>query len=234
MSSPSLLVRMIGWMLAALLVLVLATLIYGHAGGGSQGLSLTGSYISEYETHAPHWPWIVVSIFAFAVILFLLAFGFSMRIDRTSFGLLGCILLGAAALGMFFVAYAPMRRMEQPVALTRDWLTPQWWFTSQTSRTPYEHGMADAYSDVHYHAIKLVLVNGLTGMVLLGVGLLIATMWRGFAWVTIASALVMALLFLMGEHIEFQHGLWQRLGFAVMYFWLWAARWRLTSVSAIE
>lgn len=229
MTTPSLLLRMIGWALTALLMLVLATLIYGHIDGDSQGLSLTGSYISEYEARAPHWPWIIVSIFAFAVLMMLLAFGFFIRMERTASGALGCALLAASSMGMFFVAYTPMRRVDQPPPSAHAWWTPRWWFTSQTSRTPYEHGMADAYSDVHYHAIKLVLVNGLTGMVLIGMGLMLSSEWRGYALITIASALVMAVLFLMGEKIRYQHGLWQRLGFAAMYFWLCMSRWRLTA-----
>jgi hypothetical protein len=229
MNPPSLLVRLIGWALTVLLLIELLALVYGHMDGAEQGLTLSRNYISEYEARAPHWPWIIVSIFAFAVMLILLAFGFFLRLERTVPGALGCALLAAASTGMFFVAYAPMRRVEQPPGAAYAWWTPHWWFTSQTSRTPYEHGMADAYSDVHYHAIKLVLVNGLTGMALLGTGLLTSSTWKGFAWSTIGAAVAMSVLFLMGELIEDRHGLWQRLGFAVMYFWLCACRWRLTS-----
>lgn len=30
----------------------------------------------------------------------------------------------------------------------------------------------------------------------------------------------MTILFLMGDHLEARRGLWQRLGFAIMYGWL--------------
>lgn len=223
------LTRALGWALALLLLITLGALLYGHAGGGPAGLSLVSSYISEYEASGPHWPWIIVAIFCFAVMLGLLSFGFLLRTNRSPLALLGCVMLGAASMGMFFVAYAPMRRVEQPPAGRFAWWTPSWWFTSQTSRTPYDHGMADAYSDVHYHAIKLVLVNGLIGMVLFALGQLSSPRWKPFARCTIASAVVMAVLFLMGDHLEGWHGLWQRLGFAVMYGWLWVACWRITA-----
>lgn len=132
-------------------------------------------------------------------------------------------------MGMFFVAYTPVRRVEVPAARPYAFWTPRWWFTSQTSRSPYEHGMADAYSDVHYHAIRLVLVTGLVGIVLTAAGHLSMPGWSRFAWFTTGSAVVMAVLFLMGEHLHGRHGLWQRLGFAVMYLWLWCARWRITA-----
>lgn len=212
-----------------LLLVLMAALIYGHMGGSAKGLSLAGSYVSEYEARAPHWPWIIVAIFVFAVVLMLLACAFLLWLPRTVLITLGCALFAASSLGLFFVAYAPMRRVEQPPVSAQRWWTPRWWFTSQTSRNAYEHGMADAYADVHYHAIKLVLVTGLTGMVLLGSGLLVRGVWQGYARFTIAAAVIMAAMFWMGDNVSFQHGLWQRLGFGLMYLWLWTGRGRVGS-----
>lgn len=229
MSPRSLVMRFIGWALSAHLVLVMAALIYGHSGTGTQELSLVSSYISEYESSAPHWPWIIVAIFTFAVLLMLLAIGFLLRMEKSAVISLGCMLMASAAAGMFFVAYTPVRRVEVPPAEPYAFWAPRWWFTSQTARTPYEDGMADAYSDVHYHAIRLVLITGLVGLVLVAADGLRRPEWKRFAGITIVSSLVMAALFLMGEHLHGWHGLWQRLGFTVMYAWLWLARWRLTA-----
>lgn len=221
--------RFIGWALSALLVLVMAALLYGHSGEDSQRLSLISSYISEYESFAPHWPWIIVSIFVFAVLLVLLAAGFLLRMEKSFLVSLACMLMAGAAMGLFFVAYTPVRRVEVPPAEPHAFWTPRWWFTSQTARTPHEEGMADAYSDVHYHAIRLVLITGLSGMLLLALDQLRRPGWKRFGWCTIVSCLMMATLFLMGEHLKGWHGLWQRLGFALMYAWLWSARWKLTA-----
>lgn len=229
MPASSLLIRLIGWALSALLVLAMAGLLYGHTGAEEQKLSLVTSYISEYESSAPHWPWIIVATFAFAILHILLAVGFLLRLEKSPLATLGCALIAASSMGLFFVAYTPVRRVEVPPAEPHAFWTPRWWFNVKTSRNPYEHGMADAYSDVHYHAIRLVLASGLSGMLLLGVGQLRLPGWRGFAWGSIGSAAVMAVLFMMGDQWHGWHGLWQRLGFSLMYLWLWAARWRLTA-----
>lgn len=226
--SPALL-RLIGWALSALLVVLLFALVRGHSGSGAQELSLLHSYITEYQNSAPHWPWIVVASFLFAVILMLLAFGFLLGEDRSALAVLGCVMIGAAAMAMFFVSYAPMRRVEQPQVAGPAWWTPRWWFTSKTAQTAEERGMAEAYSDVHYHAVRLALVNGLAGITLLALGRMSRPGWRGFAWFTVLAAVVMAVLFLLGDQMARWHGLWQRLGFALMYGWLWAARGRLTA-----
>ena len=233
-SSVAVAARIVSLGLALLLVVLMVALVYGHTGGSAEGLSLAGSYVSEYEARAPHWPWIIVAIFVFAVVLMLLACAFLLWLPRTILITLGCALFAAASLGLFFVAYAPMRRVEQPPVSAQRWWTPRWWFTSHTSRSPYEHGMADAYADVHYHAIKLVLVTGLTGMVLLGSGLLLTGQWQGYARFTIAAAVVMTVLFWAGDQVPFQHGLWQRLGVGLMYLWLWAGRWRVGSAICEE
>jgi hypothetical protein len=219
-----------GHVLSLLLVAMLATLVYGQVGAETHGLSLTQSYITEYAFSAPHWPWIVVSIFLFAVLLVALAIGFILRMNRTIMGTLGCALLAASAMAMFFVAYAPMRRASVPEIQTRVWWVPHWWVTSHTSNTDYENGMADAYSDVHYRATRLVVINVLSGILLLGGSLLALGQWRAFAWFTIACSLTMATLFLVGDRMERWHGLWQRTGFAIMYVWLWGARLRLTKM----
>lgn len=225
------LLRLGGHVLSLLLVATLAALIYGHIGAAAQGLSLTQSYITEYAFSAPHWPWIVVAIFLFAVILVALAIGFILRMERTIAGTLGCALLAASSMAMFFVAYAPMRKAAVPEVQTRVWWVPQWWVTSHTSKTEYENGMADAYSDVHYRATRLVVINVLSGILLLGGGLLALGQWRGFAWFTLGCSLAMAALFLVGDRVDLWHGLWQRTGFAIMYVWLWGARLRLTALA---
>ncbi len=221
--------RLGGHALTLLLLATLGALIYGHAGGAAHGLSLTESYITEYAFQAPHWPWVIVSIFLFAVLLVALAVGFILRMEHNLAGTLGCALLAASSMAMFFVAYTPMRRAASHTVEMKVWWVPQWWVTSQTARTPYDDGKADAYSDVHYRAIRLVTINGLSGILLLGIGLLARGRWRGFAWFTIASSFAMAALFVLGDQMAHQHGLWQRLGFTLMYAWLWTARWRLTA-----
>lgn len=229
MSPASPLLRLLGHAASLLLAMIAMALVYGHLGGGARGLSLLHSYITEYEASAPHWPWIVVASFFFAALLLLLAFGFLLRIERSAPAALGSVLLAAAAMAMFFVSHAPMRAVEQPKPPAHRWWTPRWWFTSQTSRTQAEHGMARAYADLHYHAIKLALINGLLGMTAIALAQWSTPGWRRWARFTMIAAFAMAGLFVAGDRLLHWHGLWQRLGFALMYVWLWTARGRLTA-----
>ena len=223
MNYLSLLPRLLNASIAVCLIVTLGSLIYGHVGGEACGLSLTDSYITEYMKMAPHWPWLIVASFSFALLLSLLAFAFLLRAGKSPLIMLGCLLLAASSMGTFFVAYTPMRRMEQPPPPPHEWWTPTWWFTSQTSRTPYEHGMADAYSDVHYRATRLVVATEVTAIFLLAVGIFRLPEHRTFAWFTLAAGLAMTILFQMGDHLEARRGLWQRLGFAIMFGWLTGA-----------
>lgn len=223
MNHRLLLSRLLDVAIVICLIVTLTALIYGHAGGETCGLSLMDSYITEYMKKAPHWPWLIVASFAFALLLSLLALAFLLHAHASPWVMLGCLLLAATSMGTFFVAYSPMRRVEQPPPPSREWWTPTWWFSSQTSRTPYEHGMADAYADVHYRATRLVVVTGVGGIFLLALGFLGRPAGRPFAWCTITAALAMTILFLLGDHLEAHHGLWQRLGFAIMYGWFWFA-----------
>lgn len=206
------------------LVVTLAALVYGHWDGPSVGLSLTGSYVTEYIKRAPHWPWLVVSCFSLAVLLQLLAFAFLLHAARSSLIMLGCLCLAATSMANFFAAYAPVRRVEQPPPPRHEWWTPAWWFTAQTSRTEYEHGMADAYADVHYRATRLVVVMAVSGVLLLGAGHLGRPGGRGFGAWSLAAGLLMSVFFLMGDRLEDRRGLWQRIGFVLLYTWLWHAR----------
>ncbi|MBE7497061.1 MAG: DUF998 domain-containing protein [Verrucomicrobiaceae bacterium] len=223
MNDRSFLSRLLDSGIALCLLVVLGTLFYGHVGGAESGLSLMDSYITEYMKKAPHWPWLIVASFAFALLLFLLALAFLRQSGGNVLVLAGSLLLAATAMGNFFVAYAPMRRVEQPPPAMHEWWTPTWWFTSKTSHTDYEHGMADAYSDVHYRAIRLVVSFGVAGIFSIAAAGLRDAGWRSFGRWTLAAAAMMSVLFLMGDHWDFRRGLWQRLGFAIMYVWLWGA-----------
>ena len=223
MNDHSFISRLIATGIVACLLVTLAALIYGHCDAGGSGLSLMDSYITEYMKKAPHWPWLIVASFAFALLLFLLALAFLRQSCGNVLILAGSLLLAATAMGNFFVGYAPMRRVEQPPPLAHEWWTPTWWFTSQTSHTDYENGMADAYSDVHYRAIRLVVSFGIAGMFAIAAGCLQSSGRGTFGWWTLSAATFMSCLFLMGDHWDFHRGLWQRLGFGVMYGWLWSA-----------
>jgi hypothetical protein len=209
--------------IAASLVVTLAAAVYGHIGGGASGLSLTDSYVTEYIKQAPHWPWLVVASFSLALLLSLLACAFLMRARRSALIVSGCLLLAATSMANFFAAYAPVRRVEQPPPLRHQWWTPAWWYTSRTSHTPYEHGLADAYSDVHYRATRLVVVSSVSAILLLGAGFLGQPATRAFAWWSLAAAVVMGAFFFMGDRLDAKRGLWQRLGFTLLYAWLWLA-----------
>lgn len=228
MSHASPLLRLIGHAATLVLVVVGFALVYGHLGGAARDLSLLHSYITEYQNAAPHWPWMVLASFLFAALLMLLALGFLLRLERSPLAALGCVLLAAAAMAMFFVSYSPMRIVEQPKPAAHRWWTPRWWFSSQTARTPEEKGMAQAYSDVHYHAITLALTNGCLGMIAVALSQWKNSAWRRFTRFTVIASFAMAGLFIAGDRLAHWHGLWQRLGFALMYAWLWSARWRLT------
>lgn len=209
--------------MALLLAVIPVALVLGHRGGALRELSLTESYVSEYLSTAPHWPWIVVAVLSFGVLLLALAFGLLQRAPKVLPVTLGCLLLAAGSVPVFFVAYAPMRRVQQPPPEHLAWWSPGRWFVSSTAQTPYQQGLADAYSDLHYHAIKLVLISGLAGLLLLGAGCIRHEEWRGFGRWTLIGAVIMGVLFVAGDQLPHQHGLWQRLGFGLMYAWLCTA-----------
>lgn len=204
------------------LLVVFASAIYGHWDGSRVRLSLMHSYVTEYMKLAPHWPWLTVASFVFAVLLQLLALGFLLKYRQKLLVLFGCLLLSSASMGTFFMAYAPVREAEFPPDSSHQWWAPQWWFTAATAKTAYEHGMADAYSDVHYRAIRLVLCSSLTGMLFLGTSIA-TTKQRGFARSTWLAVAAMSLLFIACDNIKEWHGLIQRTGFLIMYVWLWLA-----------
>ena len=201
-----------------------ATAAFGHWNGGATGLSLTESYVTEYIKQAPRWPWLVVAAFSFAVLLQLLALAFLRRRTRSWFVPSGCLMLAAASMATFFAAYSPVRRVAQPPPPAYRWWTPAWWFTSKSAHSPYEIGLADAYSDVHYRATRLVVVTVVAGVLCLGLGHLKESRFRRFALGSIMAAGVMSVFFLMGDRLESHRGLWQRIGFSTLLVWLWLAR----------
>ena len=204
----------------------IASLVYGHVDAAARGLHPWENYLTEYMKAAPHWPWLVVACFAFALLLMLLAVALLWR-SRPSLGaVLGCLLLAASSMGMFFIAYAPMRRMEQPPAPSHQWWTPTWWFTSHTARTPYEDGMADAYEDVHYRATRLVVTCGVLAMLCLSLGMRRETKGSMFSTLTLVCGVGVGLLFFAADQSTVLHGLWQRLGFGLLVVWLVASWWR--------
>jgi len=219
--------RTVGLLDAAIVICLWATVaaaIYGHWGGNSTGLSLNRSYVTEYIKQAPHWPWLVVAAFCFALLLQLLALGFLRRPTRSWLLHVGCLLLATSSMATFFAVYSPVRRVTQPPPPDRAWWTPSWWFTSRTARSPYDHGLADAYSDVHYRATRLVVVTVVAGVLCLGLGHLAESHGRRFALQSIAAAGVMSLFFFMGDRLDSHRGLWQRIGFSQLVVWLWLAR----------
>lgn len=224
MSSPSpLLPRLIDTGICAGLVVALAAVVYGHVGGGACGLSLMESYITEYMKEAPHWPWLILASFAFAVVLFLLAIACLQQGGSHFFMIVGALLLAATAMGNFFVAYAPVRRVKQPPPSAHEWWAPAWWFTSRSASTPYEDGLADAYADVHYRAIRLVVVAGVAGLFCIATACASMRGGLGFALWTWAAVVLLAVLFNLTDHVQAHRGLSQRLGFGVLYLWLCTA-----------
>lgn len=219
----SYLTRLLGPVVPVCLLGMMAALVYGHWGAERAGLSLTESYVTEHLKAAPHWPWLVVACFLFAAVLFLIALSFLQLKPDSVWVRTGCLFLAATSMATFFSAYAPVRRVEQPPPPKHEWWTPSWWFHAQTASTPYDEGRADAYSDVHYRATRLVVVFGVAGILSIALGLGRGAGFGGFSRFSIAAAIVMALLFWMGDQLSGLHGLWQRLGFATMYVWLWAA-----------
>jgi hypothetical protein len=208
---------------AGALFVLLTSAIWGHWGGGTVGLTLYDSYITEYLKHAPNWRWLTVGSFAFAVLLQLLALGYVLRRPQRLAMVFGSLLLASASMGNFFMAYAPVRAVNVPDGPAHEWWTPEWWFRAQTAHTPYERGMADAYSDVHYRAIRLVLCAGLLGMLFIGSAEPGSPWGRRFAMITWLAVLAMAVLFISCERVQSGKGLVQRGGFVIMYGWLWLA-----------
>ncbi|RBP38160.1 hypothetical protein DES53_112158 [Roseimicrobium gellanilyticum] len=204
------------------LLVMLVSAVYGHWDGSTMKLSLAHSYVTEYMKLAPHWPCLTVASFVFAVLLQLLALGFLLKYRQKLLVLFGCLLLSSASMGTFFMAYAPVREAAEPPYSSRQWWAPSWWFTAAKAQTEYEHGMADAYSDVHYRAIRLVLCSSLTGMLLLGtaIGWSKRSSFAKFTWFAVGA---MSILFIACDNMNEWRGLTQRAGFFIMYAWLWLA-----------
>lgn len=213
------------------LIVLMGALIYGHMDASGTGLNLADSYITEYMKKAPHWPWLIVASFSFALALFLMALSFLLRANGSLLIMAGCLLMAATSMGNFFVAYSPVRRVEQPAQPSYPWWTPTWWFTSTTAHGPYQEGMADAYSDVHYRATRLVVVAGVLAIFFIAAGVIHLPGGRSFGWISIGAVVVVAIFFQMGDKLGTMHGLWQRLGFLQMYAWFWCARYLCRKLS---
>ena len=225
------LLTLIGWGIAVLLVGVLAALVTGHADSGPKNLDLFRHYISEYGNASPNWPWIMLATYLFAGLLMLLAAGFLLATDGSQVAGLGCLLLSASSMALYFVGYTPVHRVEvAPAASAALPWGPETWILQGDDRSLREQGMADAYDNVHIHAVRLVLLTCLGGFLLVALGALRLPAWRGFSRTTFPAAGLMAALFLLGEDESREwRGLWQRLGFLVMYVWLWFARHAIVS-----
>jgi hypothetical protein len=219
--------RLTGAALTLLLMALPVTLVLGHRGGAARGLSLWHSYISEYESSAPHWPWIIVSIFICSAAMLVVAGGVIRRAGTRRLVVLGAMIIATSVTPSFFIAYAPVRTVEQPLPRHLSPWAPGSWFLSQTARTPFEEGQASAYSVEHFQATRLAIVLGLAGVTVLALGLWSLNGWERFARVTLACAMLMSLLFEIGDQSAHWHGLWQRLGLGVLYAWLWTVRARL-------
>ena len=89
--------------------------------------------------------------------------------------------------------------------------------------------MADAYSDVHYHASRLAMATGVLAILLLAAAHLTQPRGRRFARLTLVFTFISAAFLLMANHPTGTHGAWQRLGLFVMYGWLWIARQRIAT-----
>lgn len=140
LSPLSLVFALLALATAGVLIISLATMVWGHRNGGGVELNLYDSYITEYMKHGPNWRWLIVASFAFAVVLHLLALGYVLGNPGKLAVIAGGLLLASASMGNFFIAYAPVRAVTIPDGPVVEWWTPQWWFRATTAHTDYERG----------------------------------------------------------------------------------------------
>lgn len=217
--------RCIGRVLVALLLALPAVVIYGHLGAP---LDISSHYVSDFLIAAPHWPWLVIGCFCFAIVLMLLAIGFLLRADGGPLVIIACALFAAASMALFFMAYAPVRHAKQAAIAPHAFWLPSWWLVSKTAESEYDKGMADAYSDLHYHASRLGLTTGLIAVILLAAGNAgQGAGGRRFAQRTALCASGLLVCGVLAFYPTGTHGLWQRIGLLILLIWLWIARQRL-------
>lgn len=191
--------------LRALLLVAACTAVYGHI--GSPHLHVTVNYISDYAAAAYHWPWISFTMALFGVIYLLISFSIIHFSLHSAISEVGGIAFSMAGLCMFFVAHYPTSRNNQGIKI--------WDADDQR-----QQGWDKAYDLAHFDMITTSLVFLLTGICLSSIaGLRISTRSK-HAKLSLIMAALMAVLFVVGHEAP-QHGLFQRLGFALNWVWLW-------------
>lgn len=191
--------------LRSLLLIAAGAAIYGHI--GSPHLNVAVNYISDYAAAAYHWPWISFTMALFGVIYLLVSFSVIHFSQQSAISHVGGIAFAMAGLCMFFVAHYPTSRNGHGIEI---WNPTDHW----------RQGWDKAYHNAHFDMITASLIFLLTGICLSSIaGLRICTRCK-HAKLSLILAALMAILFVVGHEVSI-HGLFQRLGFALNWAWLW-------------
>lgn len=193
-------------LIVKLLLLVAAfSIIYGHL--YSPHLDPFTNYISDYAATAYRWHWISISMALFGTIYLLLAFSSRHFLPHSVHSNLAGMSLSMAGLCMFFVAHYPTTRYGKRIAI----------FDGDDM---WRKGWDQAYSNAHFDMISVSLWCLVAGMLAISIHCLRKRSHLMYAKTTIILLIVMGALFVLGNQCE-PHGLYQRLGFALNWSWLW-------------
>lgn len=191
--------------LRALLLIAACTAVYGHI--GSSHLNVMVKYISDYAAAAYHWRWISFTMALFGVIYLMVSFSIIHFSPRSAMSHFGGMAFAMAGLCMFFVAHYPTSRIGHGIEI---------WKPNDLRKL----GWDEAYHNALFDMITASLFFLLTGICLSSIaGLRISTRSKN-AKLSLIMAALMAVLFVIGHEVSL-HGLFQRLGFALNWAWLW-------------
>jgi hypothetical protein len=151
------------------------------------------------------------------IVMFVFAYFFLTLQGQNTRMTLGGMCFVTSAVCMIFVAYYPTARLanhEMKWEWT-DYLNPKA-KVDQADRA----GWDKAYSNAHFDMIRVSILGLIGGIVLCSSALISRPAWKRHAVISFVLAPIMAALFWAG-HSSAHHGLFQRLGFLVVWSWMY-------------
>jgi|GEM_PF-5501640 len=226
--TPTSSLRWLGKIALCLLAFAPIALLIGHL--GSPELSPLVNFVSDYAARATRWRWICATMLCFGLVLLSFAFAFLFLNRGGVRSTLGGMCFTMAGVCMLFVAYYPTARLtDHKVSWEwKDHLKPE-----QKLTHAERIGWDRAYSDSHYNMIQMALGGIIGGILLSHSAMLSCLRWRKLSKLSLAAAPLMTLLFWLG-HSHNYHGLFQRLGFVVVWTWMLFTAAALSGLSRSE
>jgi hypothetical protein len=178
-------------------------------------LNPINNYISQYAASSSARGLFDVTIILCGVVFLFESYALLGVLPHSRFVRLGCLALTLASIPMIFVAVYPTYPVSGPAPNPTLWQRFQHLFHQQP---PPDPGI-ERIAHVHDTMIKVSSTCLLVAIVLLGFRFITISGWRRLGWLSLgASPFILALF--VASHATSLHGLWQRIGFGLVFLWL--------------